>query len=82
VHFAIMHATDIAILKPLIRDRLTELPNKDGSGLTPLDWAKRNPVSAVGSFMTEVDAAYRNGDYPALIKLCGSTPAREKAAFR
>ena len=36
---------------------------------------------AVVSFFTEADTAFRNGDYPALIKLCGATPSWEERAM-
>jgi len=40
-----------------------------------LDFVKHSIHPAVVSFFTEADTAYRNGNYPALIKLCGSTSA-------
>jgi len=50
VHHAVEYASDIAILKPLIREHAPELLTEDADGDTPLDLAKRNP--AVVSFMT------------------------------
>jgi len=81
VHFAAWYASAIAILKPVIRDRAPQLLTEDCEGRTPLNNAtKYNKHPAVVSFVTEVDAAFHNTDYPALIKLCGSTPDWEKKA--
>ena len=76
VHFAAAHTSDIAIIKPVILVHAPQLLTKDGDGNTPLDRTKLNPNSAVVlPFVTEADTAFRAGNYPALIKLCGSTPA-------
>ena len=81
VHHAVMFATDIAILKPVIRDHAPDLLTEDVLGKTPLDYAKHTQNSpAVLPFVTEVDTALRNCDYPALIRLCGSTPDWENKA--
>ena len=81
VHFAAIRATDVAILKPMIREQAPELLTDNHEGLTPLDCAtKFHPFPAVVSFMTSIDAAFHNCDHPALIKLCGSTPDWEQKA--
>ena len=81
VHAAAFRARDIAIIKPVIREHAADLLYEDTNGLTPLGCAKRNNQNpAVVSFMTEVDTAFHNTDYPALIRLCGSTPDWEKKA--
>ena len=69
MHHVAMVATDIAILKPF-----PELLTEDYNGDTPLNSAKLNTFLAVLSFMTSVDAAFHNCDYPGLVWLCGSTP--------
>ena len=74
VHFAAGRATDIAIIKPVIREHATELLTEDENGETPLDRAKINQYPAVPPFVAEVVTAFHNGNYPVLIKLCGSTP--------
>ena len=75
VHHAAMNTTSIAVLKPLIHEQAPELLVKDTNGSTPLDYANTfNPNPAVVSFESEVDTAFRDGNFPALIKFCGSTP--------
>jgi len=75
VHFAVVSATDIAIIiKPVLRAHAPELLIKDEDGETPLDCAKLNSHPAVLPFLTEVDTAFRAGNYPSLIKLCSAAP--------
>ena len=74
MHHAAGNASDIAIIKPVIRDHAPELLT-EYNDRTPLNIAKHNHHPAVAFFVTEVDTAFRNCNYPALIKLCGSTPA-------
>jgi len=59
----------------MIREHAPELLVKDDDGETPLDIAKLNPYPTIVSFFTEAGTAFRAGNCPALIKLCGSTPA-------
>jgi len=72
-----------APFRPLIQEHAPELLAKDEYGNTPLNCAtKRNTHNpAVVSFFTEADTAFNNGDYPALIKLCGATPSWEEKAM-
>ena len=80
VHHVVQHANSTAILKPVFREHASELLAEDDFGYTPIENATNNKHSAVVSFVTEVDAAFHNCDYPALIKLCGSTPDWKKKA--
>ena len=80
VHFAAAAASDIAIIKPVIREHAPELLTEDSNGDTPLDIAKRSAYPTVLTFFTEVDAAFHNCDYTALIRLCGTTPEWEQKA--
>ena len=75
VHHVAACASDIDITKPVVREHSPDLLTEDKFGRTPLDNAKINKaLPAVLSFMTEVDAAFHNCDYPGLVWLCGSTP--------
>jgi len=55
VHFAAANASDLAIIKSVVRDHAPELLIKDALGHTVLDWVKVNPHPAVVSFFTELD---------------------------
>ena len=64
----------------MIREHATELLTEDYRGRTSLDCAKLNKLPAVLPVVTEVDTAFHSTNYPAPIRLCGSTPDWENKA--
>ena len=61
-------------LPPAIQSAAALPTKEDELGNTPLDYAECSLHPAVAPFVTEVNTAFRAGDYPGRIRLCGSTP--------
>ena len=69
VHHVATVASDITVIKSMIREH-----EADDLGSTVLDLANLNFDPAFLPFFAEAETAFRNGNYPALIKLCAPTP--------